>query len=54
MATYSSFLAWKIPLTEKPGGLQSMGLQRLGRFCVRAHAHTHSLSLSRCIVLLEV
>ena len=46
MATYSSFLAWKIPLTEKPGGLQSMGLQRLGRFCVRAHAHTHSLSLS--------
>ena len=31
---------------EKPGGLQSMGLQRLSRFCVRAHAHTHSLSLS--------
>ena len=28
MATYSSILAWEIPWTEKPGGLQSMGLQR--------------------------
>ena len=27
MATHSSTLAWKIPWTEKPGGLQSMGLQ---------------------------
>ena len=30
MATYSSILAWKIPWTEKPGGLQSMGSQRVG------------------------
>ena len=30
MATYSSILAWKIPWTEDPGGLQSMGLQRVG------------------------
>ena len=30
MATYSSFLAWKIPWTEQPGGLQSTGLQRAG------------------------
>ena len=30
MATYSSTLAWKIPWTEKPGRLQSMGLQRVG------------------------
>ena len=29
MATYSSTLAWKIPWTEKPGGLQSMGSQRV-------------------------
>ena len=28
MATHSSILAWKIPLTEKPGGLQSMGSQK--------------------------
>ena len=31
MATHSSLLAWRIPWTEKPGGLQSMGLQRVGR-----------------------
>ena len=30
MATHSSILAWKIPWTEEPGGLQSMGLQRVG------------------------
>ena len=30
MATYSSILAWKIPWTEKPGRLQSMGSQRIG------------------------
>ena len=29
-ATHSSILAWKIPWTEEPGGLQSMGLQRVG------------------------
>ena len=31
MATHSSLLAWGIPWTEEPGGLQSMGLQRVGR-----------------------
>ena len=30
MATHSSFLVWKIPWTEKPGRLQSMGSQRVG------------------------
>ena len=30
MATHSSILAWRIPWTEEPGGLQSMGSQRLG------------------------
>ena len=30
MATHSSTLAWKIPWTEKPGRLQSMGSQRVG------------------------
>ena len=29
MATHSSNLAWKIPRTEEPGGLQSMGSQRV-------------------------
>ena len=30
MATHSNILAWKISWTEKPGGLQSMGSQRVG------------------------
>ena len=30
MASHSSTLAWKIPWTEEPGGLQSMGSQRVG------------------------
>ena len=29
-ATHSSILAWRIPWTEEPGGLQSMGLQKVG------------------------
>ena len=30
MATHSSILAWRIPWTEEPSGLQSIGLQRVG------------------------
>ena len=30
MATHSSIFAWKIPWTEEPGGLQSMGSQGVG------------------------
>ena len=30
MATHSSTLAWRIPWTEEPSGLQSIGLQRVG------------------------
>ena len=30
MATHSSFLAWRIPWTEEPGGLQPIGSQRVG------------------------
>ena len=40
MATHSSILAWKIPQTEEPGRLQSMGSQRVG------HDWATSLSLS--------
>ena len=56
MASHSSTLTWKIPWTEEPGRLQSMGLLRvghnwatslhyksyLGRFCVHIHVHTQS------------
>ena len=30
MATHSNILAWRIPWTEEPGGLQSMGSHRVG------------------------
>ena len=31
MVTHSSILAWEIPRTEEPGGLQSMGYKRVGQ-----------------------
>ena len=37
MATHSSILAWKIPWTEEPGGLQSMGLKRVTHDCASEH-----------------
>ena len=40
MATHSNILAWKIPWTEEPGSLQSMGLQRV------EHNRVVSLSLA--------
>ena len=47
IATHSSILAWEIPWTEAPGGLQSMGSQRAGHASVTEHAHTglHGLQL---------
>ena len=43
IATHSSILAWRIPWTEKPGGIQSMGSQR-----VRHNIATNTfISLSR-------
>ena len=38
MASHSSILAWRIPWTEKPGGLQSMKLQRVTEW-LRIHMH---------------
>ena len=38
MATHSGILAWRIPWTEKPGGLQSIGLQRADMIDVTEHA----------------
>ena len=32
MATYAGILAWRIPWTEEPGGLQSKGSQRVGHY----------------------
>ena len=42
MAIQSSILAWEIPWTEEPGGLQFMGSQRVGHNLVtNTHTHTH-------------
>ena len=40
IATHSGTLAWKIPWTEEPGRLQSMGLQRVGHDWTRLHTLT--------------
>ena len=48
MATHSSTLAWEIPCTEEPGGLQSMGSQsqtRLKRLNTAQHLVVFSLSM---------
>ena len=46
MAHCSITLAWKIPRTEEPGGLQSVGLKsptlRTERACAHTHRHTHT------------
>ena len=42
MATHSSILAWEIPWTEEPGGLQSRGSQRVGHDLVTNHHHHQS------------
>ena len=38
MTAHSSILAWRIPRTEEPGGLQSIGLQKVGHDWVTEHA----------------
>ena len=50
MATHSSTFAWKIPWTEEPGRLQSMGSQRVGHDCVISL----SLSLFLCFLHWQV
>ena len=42
MATHSSILTWKIPWTEKPGGLQSIGLQRVKTQLSTHNSHDNS------------
>ena len=47
MATHSSILAWRIPWPEEPGGLQSIGLQRVGHDrCDIAHTH-----IACCVIM---
>ena len=55
MATYPSILAWEIPWTEGPGGLQSMGLQRVGQELATKHRQhpRGSFMVSRITVALR-
>ena len=46
MATHSSILAWKIPWTEKPGGVQSIRLQSIKHDWETEHEHTGVLIVS--------
>ena len=50
MATHSSILAWRIPWTEEPGGLQSTGLQRVGH----NRAFTFTLKILHAITKVSV
>ena len=47
MATHSSTLAWRIPWTEEPGGLQSTGSQSRTRLSDFTHSLTHSKKVER-------
>ena len=46
ISTHSSILAWKIPWTEEPGGLQFMGLQRVGHDLLAKQQH--NLYIVKC------
>ena len=49
MATHSSILAWRIPWTEEPGGLQSMGLQRVRQdWSALACLHAQQIADGQC------
>ena len=45
MATHSSILVWRIPYTEEPGELQSMGPKELHTTEQLTHTHTHTFSI---------
>ena len=52
MATHCSILAWRIPWTEEPGGLQSMGSQRVGHnwACANTKIEEHLVNQNPCYV----
>ena len=52
MATHSIILAWRIPWTEEPGELQSMGSQRVRHDRV-TNTHTHTTTVSTISMFLE-
>ena len=53
MATHSNILAWRIPWTEEPGGLQSMGLQRIGHDWANKDGTRHSVYVNPKVLILS-
>ena len=54
MAIHSSVLAWRIPWTEKPGGLQFVGSQRVGHDrATNTHTHTGNKEAHSFLVLMS-
>ena len=54
MATHSSILAWEIPFTEKPGGLQCIGSYRVrhvGSDLAHTHAYIHVMLHSKLFLV---
>ena len=53
VASHSSILAWEIPWTEEPGGLQFMGSQRVGHNLAtkqqQIHTHAHCVCVCVCV-----
>ena len=49
-AIHSSILAWEIPWTEEPGGLQSIGAQRVGHDLVIEHMHERYGKQKICVL----
>ena len=66
MATHSSVLAWRIPWAEEPGGLQSMGSQKVRHSwehthssqsifgSTHTHTHTHTHTATHSITLAQI
>ena len=53
MTTHSGILAWEVPWTEEPGGLQSMGLQRVRYDCSdRVHSLDFPTSIQEVMMQL--
>ena len=50
METHSSILAWRIPWTEEPGGLQVMGLQRVGHDRSASSSSIEAMIMIRIVV----
>ena len=53
MATHSDILAWRIPWTEEPGRLPSIGLQRVGHD-LGDSTHTHNIHCKSHTTLLSI